>query len=295
MLKTRILTALVLIPLLLAALFWLPNSMIAVLFGAIIAIGAWEWGTLTGFRGGQRIAYAASIMVLGVLAVMPIVILVLGQMPVTVLLINFGVVLVFWLATLISLIRDRADSFLFRSVPGRALSGFFVLVPAWQAAVLLHAQGHDLPAWSLQVLDLHAWPALLVFLFLLVWGADTFAYFTGHRFGRHKLAPTVSPGKTIEGVIGGMLAVLLLAVLGGLYIWKLQGTQWLWWVLLCLVVGLISVLGDLVESKVKRVAGVKDSGTIVPGHGGVLDRIDALTSAAPAFAFGTLLLDRVWS
>ncbi len=295
MLKTRILTALVLIPLLLAALFWLPSTMIAVLFGAITLIGAWEWGTLTGFRGGQRAAYVASIMVLGVLAVTPIVMLALGQIPVMVLLVNFGVVLLFWLAALSSLIRDRADSFLFHSTPGRALSGFFVLVPAWQAAMLLHAQRHDHPAWLLDALNLSAWPALLIFLFLLVWGADTFAYFAGHRFGYHKLAPTVSPGKTIEGVFGGLLAVLLLAVFGGMYIWKLQGMQWLWWVLLCLVVGLISVLGDLVESKVKRVAGVKDSGTIVPGHGGVLDRIDALTSAAPAFAFGTLLLDRVWS
>jgi len=138
-------------------------------------------------------------------------------------------------------------------------------------------------------------PALLLFLFLLVWGADTFAYFAGHMFGRHKLAPGVSPGKTIEGVAGGMLAVLLLAILAGVYVWHHDGVKLLSWVLLCLAVGLISVLGDLVESKVKRVAGVKDSGAIVPGHGGVLDRIDALTSAAPAFAFGTLLLDRVWS
>ncbi|OGI41682.1 MAG: hypothetical protein A2140_04280 [Candidatus Muproteobacteria bacterium RBG_16_62_13] len=282
MLKTRILTALVLIPLLLAALFWLPSSMIAVLFGAIILIGAWEWGTLTGFRGGQRIAYVASVMVLGVLAVTPITVLALGQIPVMVLLVNFGVVLVFWLAALFSLIRGRTDSFLFHSVPGRALSGFFVLVPAWQAAVLLHAQDLDQPA-------------LLLFLFLLVWGADTFAYFAGHMFGRHKLAPGVSPGKTIEGVAGGMLAVLLLAILAGVYVWHHDGVKLLSWVLLCLAVGLISVLGDLVESKVKRVAGVKDSGAIVPGHGGVLDRIDALTSAAPAFAFGTLLLDRVWS
>lgn len=282
MLKTRILTALVLIPLLLAALFWLPSPMIAVLFGAIILIGAWEWGTLTGFRGGQRIAYVASVMVLGVLAVTPIVVLALGQLPVLVLLVNFGVVLVFWLAALVTLIRGRADSFLFHSAPGRALSGFFVLVPAWQAAVLLHAQDLDQPA-------------LLLFLFLLVWGADTFAYFAGHKFGRHKLAPAVSPGKTIEGVAGGMVAVLLLAVLAGVYVWHHDGVKLLWWILLCLAVGLISVLGDLVESKVKRVAGVKDSGTIVPGHGGVLDRIDALTSAAPAFAFGTLLLDRVWS
>lgn len=282
MLKTRILTALVLIPLLLAALFYLPSVLIAVLFGSIILIGAWEWGTLTGFRGGQRTAYVASVMVLGVLAVTPIVMLALGQIPVMVLLANFGVVLVFWLAALVSLMRGRTDSFLFHSVPGRALSGFFVLVPAWQAAVLLHAQDLDRPA-------------LLLFLFLLVWGADTFAYFAGHKFGRHKLAPSVSPGKTIEGVAGGMLAVLLLAILGGLCVWRHDGVQLLWWILLCLAVGLISVLGDLVESKVKRVAGVKDSGTIVPGHGGVLDRIDALTSAAPAFAFGTLLLDRVWS
>jgi phosphatidate cytidylyltransferase len=280
-LKTRLLTALVLIPLLLAALFWLPSVLVAVLFGAVIFLGALEWGMLSGFAGGRRLAYAVAVTAVGAFAVVPIVLLPTPRMPVMPLLASFGAVLLFWLLALAALVRNRPDSFLFHGVPGRALSGFFVLVPAWQATVLLHAH------------DGHAWPALLVFLFLLVWGADSFAYFAGHIFGRHKLAPAVSPGKTIEGVVGGMLAVLLLAVLAGLFLWKTDGVRWLWWLLLCLAVGLISVLGDLVESKMKRVAGVKDSGTIVPGHGGVLDRIDALTAAAPAFAFGTLLLQLV--
>lgn len=282
MLKTRLLTALVLIPLLLAALFWLPSAALAVLFGVIIAIGAWEWGALCGFHGARRTAYVAALVLAGIMAVAPVVMLPPGEIPVPLLLVNFAVVLMFWLAALIAMVRGREDSFLYHSIPGRALSGFFVLVPAWQAAVVLHA--HDLQQ-----------PALLLFLFLLVWGADTFAYFAGHSFGRHKLAPAVSPGKTIEGVIGGLAAVLLLAVLGDWFVWKLAGVKVVWWLLLCLAVGLISVLGDLVESKVKRVAGVKDSGTIIPGHGGVLDRIDALTAAAPAFVFGTLLLNRVWS
>ena len=157
MLKTRLLTALVLIPLLLAALFWLPSSALAALFGVIIAIGAWEWGALCGFHGGRQMSYVAALMLTGILAVAPIVLLPPGEIPVMLLLVNFGVVLVFWLAALVAMVRGRENSFLYHSIAGRALSGFFVLVPAWQAAVVLHA--HDLQQ-----------PALLLFLFLLVWG-----------------------------------------------------------------------------------------------------------------------------
>jgi len=281
-LKTRILTSLVLIPLLLAAMYWLPSALLAMLFGVIILLGIREWAALSGLQDNQRVSYVAAVMLAGLVAVVPIVLMPLGKMPVMLLLAIFGLVILFWLWALLGLIFTRLGSFLYGSVPGRCLTGALVLIPAWQATVLLHTQ------------DIKR-PALLLLLFLMVWGADTFAYFAGHQFGRHKLAPSVSPGKTIEGVIGGMVAVLLLALLSGIYVWPLEGMKLLWWVMVCLFVGLISVLGDLVESKLKRVAGVKDSGTIVPGHGGVMDRIDALTAAAPAFAFGTLFLNWVWS
>ncbi|MFQ5983147.1 MAG: phosphatidate cytidylyltransferase, partial [Woeseiaceae bacterium] len=146
------------------------------------------------------------------------------------------------------------------------ICGALVLIPAYLAIILLY---------SLQ-------PALLLFVLLIVWAADIGAYFTGKRFGRVKLAPSISPGKTWEGVIGGLLAVAVLV---------LAPAHWLEIdiaVLLpfCLAVAIISIIGDLTVSMFKRNAGVKDSGRLFPGHGGVLDRIDSITAAAPLFALG---------
>jgi phosphatidate cytidylyltransferase len=157
----------------------------------------------------------------------------------------------------------------------RMLEGGVVLVPAWLALVMLHR----IPDGG---------PVLLLFLLILIWSADVGAYFAGHRWGRNKLAPQVSPGKTREGVYGAMASALLC----GLFL--------VWWLgsalgqaplvlLLCLVTMLSSVVGDLFESLLKRRRGMKDSGTLLPGHGGMLDRIDSLTAAAPVFVFGLSL------
>jgi len=149
--------------------------------------------------------------------------------------------------------------------------GFLVLIPAWVAMVGMkaHPQGN-----------------LLIFmLFLLVWGADIGAYFTGKRFGRKKLIPQVSPGKTREGVLGG-LAVCVLVAIGFAISSELSMGATLALLLLALVTGMVSVLGDLFESMFKRERGIKDSGRILPGHGGILDRIDSLTAAAPIFLLG---------
>ncbi|MDC9714820.1 MAG: phosphatidate cytidylyltransferase [Gammaproteobacteria bacterium] len=142
------------------------------------------------------------------------------------------------------------------------------------------------PIFGLWLLHLTDHKPLLLLLFLIVWGADSFAYFAGKAFGRRKLAPNLSGGKTIEGVIGGLVGVLIIT---GVWMYLNNETN-LWLLLLALITGIFSVVGDLYESIYKREAGVKDSGSLLPGHGGVLDRIDGLLAATPIFVTGTMFL-----
>lgn len=276
MLKQRILTALVLVPILLGALFYLPAAWVALLFAVIIAIGAWEWGGLVSLPRPARALYAAIAVVLGAVAVSAV----LTRANLDWARWLLGAAVLFWIWTLFALIGNRGIGRGWQATRiGKLASGLFVLIPAWFAAVyLLVVDGQR--------------PALLLYALLVVWVADTFAYFAGHKWGKHKLAPSVSPGKTVEGVAGGLVGVLALAVISGLYVWHWQGRALLAWVVLAAATMLMSVLGDLVESLHKRMAGVKDSGTILPGHGGVLDRIDAQTSALPVFALGWFYIQR---
>ncbi len=154
-----------------------------------------------------------------------------------------------------------------------ALAGVLALVPAWLALVRLRLDAPHGAEWVL-------------FSLLLVWGADIGAYFFGRRFGRLRLAPDVSPGKTWEGVIGGVAASAVVALLGSAW-FHLPAVMFL---PLCLVAVSFSIVGDLTESLLKRFAGVKDSGTLFPGHGGVMDRIDSVTGAAPVLFFGLSLM-----
>jgi phosphatidate cytidylyltransferase len=145
-------------------------------------------------------------------------------------------------------------------------AGLLVLVPAWLALSRLHALG----------------PELLLFLILLVVAADVGAYFAGRSFGRNKLAPRVSPGKTWEGVLGGFVAAAVMAAVG-VWWFKVDAPRF---AALCIIVVVASIIGDLTESLFKRHAGLKDSGTLLPGHGGLLDRVDSITAAAPVFLVG---------
>jgi phosphatidate cytidylyltransferase len=183
-----------------------------------------------------------------------------------------------WAFVLVELVRHPQvnDGWLHRPIV-REIAGFVVLVPPLVAIYTLHA------------LDTHR-PWLLMFAMVLVWIADSMAYFAGRLFGRTKLAPAISPGKSVEGVMGGLISVGLLAWLGSAYVWRYVGDEFFWWLVLAVVAAAVSVLGDLLESKFKRAANVKDSGNLLPGHGGVLDRIDATTAALPIFALGWLVL-----
>lgn len=260
MLKQRIITALILLPLALGGFFLLDGGAFALFIGLVVTLAAWEWAQLAGLSAQpRRVAYAASVAALvGVLYLLP-------QLAAGVM----ALALLWWLLALVLVLGYPASSRYWGGTAGRLLIGLLVLLPAWQGLVLLKQ-----------------WPqgnALILAVMVLVWGADIGAYFAGRAFGRRKLAPQVSPGKSWEGVLGGMLASLLLTLGVGLY------RQWTTHELAVALAGaaflvLVSVLGDLAESMFKRQAGVKDSSNLLPGHGGVLDRIDSLTAAVPLFA-----------
>jgi len=276
MLKQRILTALVLIPLLVAALFYLPPGWIAVLLGVFIAAAAWEWVALSGFRSlPGRAAYVFLLLSFGSAGIYGVNVQPPLAPP------FFAAAALWWLWALVDLIRHPViDKGMFTTLTGRLTGGALVLIPPWVAAIHLLATDPKSP-W------------MLLYLFVLVWVADTAAYFAGSFYGKTKLAPHISPGKTVEGVMGGVLGVVLLAWLCGTMIWRLESWALVRWIGLAAGAALFSVVGDLTESKLKRIAGVKDSGSLIPGHGGVLDRIDALTAAMPVFVLGILILAKI--
>jgi phosphatidate cytidylyltransferase len=159
-------------------------------------------------------------------------------------------------------------------------AGALVLLPAWAALIEIHEHPQAGALWSLLALA-------------LVWAADSLAYFAGSRFGRRKLAPRISPGKTLEGVWGGLFGGGVVAAAGGLWLGE-RG----WPLLLLVGLGLLcvawSIIGDLFESLMKRQANVKDSGTLFPGHGGMLDRLDGVFAAMPMFAVGKFMIDLLY-
>ena len=270
MLKTRIITAFVLLVLFLAALFWLPPRIWAVFAGVLVIPAAWEWGRLIKLKPTACGLYV-------VLVAAACVSLVGLEQGIGAQAAVFLLASLFWIVVVpLWLWRSRLP----RSRWLGAATGLLVLVPTWLALVELRNLG----------------PWLLLLLMSVAWISDSAAYFAGRRFGRRKLAPSISPGKTWEGVAGAMLAVSAYAVLWS-YAWQLYFPQALqstrfgaFGMLLFLwLLTAIGIYGDLFESALKRQAGVKDSGVLLPGHGGVLDRIDALTSVLPVAALAYLL------
>ncbi len=272
MLSTRIATALVLIPLVLAALFALPPLGWAVVALVFVAIGAVEWARLAGCDTRRAALFAAVVVASGALLVaVPAAEFGARGWPSAVLFAMCGSALAFWLAVAPGWLRANARP---ASGLGLCAIGLVVLIGAWAAVVQLQARS----------------PWLVLAALAIVWVADTAAYFAGRALGRRKLAPAISPGKTWEGAYGGLAAVAVyalalvpLAARAG-YAGSFSIAAAAAWVALALAIAILSIEGDLVESLLKRHAGVKDSGHLLPGHGGVLDRIDALLSAMPAAA-----------
>lgn len=271
MLKQRIITAIVLAALLLGALFSLSAQGFALAIALVVVIASWEWANLAGFTAQwQRLLYAG-VMALAVAASAGLTgFIETGQLHQD----NTRTILLagctWWAVALLWVQGYPASSVLWGRLLLKALMGFLVLVPAWLAMVYLRAQNYG------------EWLILLVVL--IVAAADIGAYFSGKAFGRHKLAPDVSPGKSWEGFWGGFASCLLLALIVGYGF----GGGWIT-LLLIAPAALASVLGDLLESMVKRQRGIKDSSQLLPGHGGVLDRVDSITAAAPFFALAVLL------
>ncbi len=269
MLRQRILTALVLVPLFIGGFLWLPTAQIALVLAALVILAAWEWTGLMGLDSmPMRAAYIALVGLL-----LPFSARVFEMAPQLVL----AVVLIAWLLAMgwVARFDGRRSLLSSGAITLLGLVGLFVLIPTWLSLVELHGQG---PFGR----------ELLIYLMLLVWGADSGAYFAGRQWGRHKLAPLVSPGKSWEGAYGALASSLVLAILAGVY-FGLEPARIAIFVVLSIVTVLFSIVGDLFESTIKRLRGVKDSGRLLPGHGGILDRIDSLTAAAPIFCLGLFI------
>ena len=252
----RWLTAIGLVPAVVVTVLFLPPPVFHAALLLAVAAGAWEWSRLAGLSPAPlHAAPAASSLA---------VVLVSSAVPGGVLAwVGVG----WWLAALAAVVRFRGPVPSRRPArPALALAGWLVLVPAGASLAEVHA-GPD-------------GPALAMTLLAVVWATDSGAWFTGRRFGRVRLAPQVSPGKTWEGVAGGVAAGTVTSAAAAWWF----GLAWIDLVPAAALASGASVVGDLYESVAKRRAGVKDSGRLLPGHGGVLDRIDGLTAAAPVYA-----------
>lgn len=270
MLKQRIITALVLLPLVVWLNFFAASQWFVWILGLIIIMAAWEWSRFAGFeKPAARIACCLVMfaMLLTVAKFLPT--------GVIQLLIAGAASGWFVIAALIVFIQRRANE---PSVPRSfsLLSGVIVLVSAWLALVQLHDEGS------------HMGRTLVMLLLLMIWAADIAAYFAGRQWGRTPLAERVSPKKTREGALAGIMAATLVAM-GYAILWGLQGGDIIIFLLISLMTAMISIIGDLFESLLKRSARLKDSGGLLPGHGGVMDRIDSLTAAGPVFYSGLWL------
>ena len=277
MTKTRVLAALIMAPLAIAGVLLLPTAWLMLISAAVFLLGLWEWLRLADVEDtlartillacnlalmvalvwGSRSAHGSSLALLQLVALVGV---------------------VWWLLSMLWLLHyDFASDHDTHARAFKLAAGTLAVVPAWCALGVIHASEPNGHQW------------LLLALFL-VWAADTGAYFAGRKFGGklfggRKLAPRISPNKTLEGLVGGILLVVIVALVGA----KLIGTdnhQLLAIGLVAVITALFSVVGDLFESMLKRHVGIKDSSQLIPGHGGVLDRLDSVLAALPVFALG---------
>lgn len=259
-LKRRILTALVLAPIAIGGVFVLSYPVFALVFGGIMSAAMYEWAGLLGAKFTPYKLYFLAIFMLGCAGIYVTPSIHLGLLTVG---------LACWAVAVATLFLYRRGFNPFRTLTVLALTGLVLGWSAWLAICLIHSRP-----------DGHWW---IMWIFGIVWGADIGAYFAGKAFGTHKLAPGISPGKTWEGVMGGML---LAGTVCGIGAWIWQGA---WWFAITLLLIALSILGDLFESFVKRQTGTKDSGSLLPGHGGILDRIDSILIVLPV---GAVFLDQ---
>jgi len=267
-LKQRIITALILAPIMIGGIFFLPLHEFMYFIGFIVAVGAWEWANLSGVSNkAARLAYVA-----GVVAIL----FAIAQLDADQARWLLWVALAWWIFAFVLVRNYPKGKAIWGATVPRLLMGLVILLPMWEGFV-----------------EIKAYPEsgmLIMYVMLLVWGADVGAYFAGRQFGKRKLAKNVSPGKSWEGVYGGLVTTALIAVASAFYLesqyalFSMDLEKWITLLVITAGVVMVSVLGDLIESMVKRHRGIKDSSNLLPGHGGVMDRIDSMTAAVPVFA-----------
>lgn len=263
MLKQRVITAIVMVAVLLLVIVWLPATLFNVFISAVVVAGAWEWTQLSGVQKPvARILYTASFVLLAFLLPM----ISFQWLPYVLV-----PALAWWLAALLLVCFFPRSEGVLRQPAVLMIAGYFVLVPGWMGLLFLRS----LPQHEFYVL----------WFIALVSSADIGAYFSGRKFGRRKLAPVVSPNKTQEGFVGGMAVTCITAALGTMLqpALPVEGLAWLWLMLAAALFAALSVVGDLFESMLKRMRNLKDSGSLFPGHGGVMDRLDSVTAALPLY------------
>ncbi|GLQ97149.1 phosphatidate cytidylyltransferase [Dyella mobilis] len=271
MLRQRVLTALLLAPLAILLILLLPTSLLAWLLSAAFLAATWEWTRLARMK-----SHATRAAILMFAAAVFVALWVLRDKTwLWPALICAGVA---WWLVACAWLRH----FAFAAAPTpenrnlKLLAGAFVIFPAWVATLSIHHSPSHGPVWTFLAM-------------LLVWAADTGAYFSGRFFGKRKLAPQISPGKTWAGVYGAFVTSSVVVVAGG-WLLGVRDARLLGLILVAIVTVAASIVGDLLESLMKRHASVKDSGALFPGHGGLLDRLDSVFAALPVFALGKLLL-----
>lgn len=275
MLRQRVITALVMAGLFVSAVALLPLPALALLLGLVVCAGGWEWSRLAGFE--HAAARAAFVAVLLAILVCLYIVCGLYDQPEREQVQPFlGLACLWWSFALLWIRGYPGSAGIWRNSAMRSLMGLLALAPAWLSAVYL--------------LTLPRGGILLAVLVIIVASTDIGAYFSGKALGKHKLAPNVSPAKTWEGFWGGIAAAAALAVvINALLPVQVAHIGMASVAAVTITTALASVVGDLTVSMVKRESGVKDSGTLLPGHGGLLDRLDSLAGAAPVFALGLLL------
>ncbi len=266
MFKSRMLTALVLIVLFVLVIWFFTMPWLSLVIGAVIAWGAWEWSSLVGITHGWGRALYVALIILALLSTY--------FLPIPWVLF-ISLIAWLWAITAVLLYARGRSSLGFDRRWVKALMGFLALVPCWLAVIVLHEDIGG-PVW-------------LLFGLAVICAADVGAYISGKLWGRHILIARVSPNKTWEGFWGGLILAALISVVVCLA-FRVPFSHLLMITLLAVITALFAIIGDLFESMLKRQAGIKDSGGGLPGHGGILDRIDSATAALPIFTLGSLFL-----
>lgn len=257
MLKQRIITALILLPIMLGMLFFAPYVLWVIFSGLIAILALWEYGRMAGFSQIQNYRYLGFTILFCIVAYCGS-----WKLPALV----WCVILLFWLIIMPLWLNRKW----ILKPDWKAYSvGWVLMMSFWFSLITLRPDVHDATS--------------LLAIMGLVWVADIFAYFSGKAFGKHKLAPSISPGKSWEGVVGGMVCVIIYMIIVWNMGWLAFNVSWFGAVIIGLILAIVSVCGDLLESWLKRAAGIKDSSHLLPGHGGVFDRIDSLIAVLSVY------------